>query len=246
MLRALIVDDEHLARASMRRALAADKALEIVGEAGSIPEAVIQLQQKRPNIVFLDIELGRGDVFDFLSTLNDPPMIVFVTAHAAYAVDAFAVNAVDYLLKPVTQERMAEALSRAKSRLSSKSAADAPTPKTIEVRVPGKILRFPESEIVAVKSEGDFVRLYRADGEAIMILNTLSAYEELLSSPPFFRTGRSMILNIDRLRHIETSSRHGSLVTIDGAKEPFVLGSAATIRLRKILTDMRLDKCTVT
>lgn len=239
MLRALIVDDEHLARSSMRRVLAMDKTLEVVGEADSISETVTLLKEKRPNIIFLDIELGRGDVFDFISSLDNPPMIVFVTAHAEYAVDAFGVDAVDYLLKPVTKERMTDALSRAKSRLSREHTASEPASKTIEVRVPGRILRFPESEIVAIKSEGDFVRLYHGDGEAIMILNTLSTYEKILSSPPFFKTGRSVILNLNRLRRIEVTARSGSKVTMEGAKEPIILGFAATIRLRKKLMDMR-------
>lgn len=239
MLRALIVDDEYLARSSMRRALSMDKTLEVIGEAGSISEAITLLRDKHPNIIFLDIDLGGGDVFDFISSLDDPPMIVFVTAHAEYAVNAFGVDAVDYLLKPVTKERMTDALSRAKSRLSREHAASETIAKTIEVRVPGRILRFPESEIVAIKSEGDFVRLYHRDGEAIMILNTLSAYEKILSSPPFFKTGRSVILNFNRLRRIEVTARSGSKVTMEGAKEPIILGFAATIRLRKILLDMR-------
>ena len=239
MLRALIVDDEHLARSSLRRALATDKTLEVVGEAGSISEALTLLREKRPNIIFLDIELGSGDVFEFISLLDDPPMIVFVTAHAEYAVDAFGLHAVDYLLKPVTKERMTDALSRAKSRLSHDHAADEPVSKTIEVRVPGRIYRFPESDIVAIKSEGDFVRLFHADGGEIMILNTLSTYEKLLSSPPFFKIGRSLILNLDRLRRIEATARSGSKVTMEGAKEPINLGLSATTRLRKILTSMR-------
>ena len=235
MLRALIVDDEHLARSSMRRALAMEKTLEIVGEASSISEAVTLLREKRPNIIFLDIELGPGDVFEFISSLDDPPMVVFVTAHAEYAVDAFGIHAVDYLLKPVTKERMSDALSRAKSRLSHEIAADDSVSKIVEVRIPGKILRFPEAEIVAIKSEGDFVRLYHTDGNSIMILNTLSAYEKLLSSPPFFKVGRSIILNLDRLLRVEVTGRSGSKITMKGAVEPIILGYAATVKLRKIL-----------
>ena len=162
-------------------------------------------------------------------------MIVFVTAHAEYAVDPFGLHAVDYLLKPVTKERMSDAVSRAKNRLSREHVVDEPVTKAIEIRVPGKILRLPDSQIVAIKSEGDFVRFYHADGEAIMILNTLSAYEKLSSSPPFFKAGRSMILNLDRLRRIEVTARSGSKVMMEGAKEPIMLGLSATIRLHKIL-----------
>ena len=104
-MRVLIVDDEHLARQAMRRLLAGHPEVEIVGEADSIETAIAAVRQAEPQLIFLDIDLGAGDGFDVLAQLERPPVVVFVTAYAEYAVEAFEVNAVDYLLKPVAPER---------------------------------------------------------------------------------------------------------------------------------------------
>ena len=117
-MRVLIVDDEHLARQAIRRLLAAHRDAEIVGEAASLAEAMEAIERTAPQLVFLDIELGGGgDGFDLLAALERPPIVVFVTAYAEHAVEAFAVNAVDYLLKPVEPGRLAESLARAERQL---------------------------------------------------------------------------------------------------------------------------------
>ena len=125
-MRVLIVDDERLARQAMRRLLAGHDEIEIVGEAENLSEAIAATERTHPELVFLDIELGGGaDGFDLLAGLERPPMVVFVTAYAEHAVEAFAVNAVDYLLKPVAPERLAESLTRAAQHLARGSAASA-------------------------------------------------------------------------------------------------------------------------
>ena len=124
-MRVLIVDDERLARLAMRRLLAGHPEVEIAGEAESLSEALAAIARTEPELVFLDIEFGGGeDGFDLLATLKQPPMVVFVTAYAEHAVEAFSVNAVDYLLKPVAPERLAESLIRAARHL----ARGSPTP----------------------------------------------------------------------------------------------------------------------
>ncbi len=238
-MRVVIVDDEHLARSAMRRLLAAHPTVEIVGEAESLAEALSLVERTRPQLVFLDIELGEGDGFDFLAALERPPIVVFVTAYAEHAVEAFAVDAVDYLLKPVAPERLAESLARAERQLARASdQAAAGRDKAgvaIELRTPRRTVLAQPAEIVALRADGDFTRVLLADQPEVMIWRTLAHFESLLPSPPFLRLGRSLIINRDRLRNIETPSRSGARVTLQGMAEPLVLGRTAAARLREAL-----------
>jgi two-component system, LytTR family, response regulator len=223
-VRVLIVDDEALARSAMRRLLASLAHVEIVGEADSAEEARTQVAMLQPDLIFLDIELGGGsDGFDLIESLERPPIVVFVTAFAEHAVEAFAVNAVDYLLKPVEPVRLEAALARA------------PGPGVIELRTPRRTLFATPGEIVAVSADGDFTRVFVAGQPAVMILRTLAHFEELLPAPPFVRLGRSVLINRDRLRSLEAPTRSTGRLVLDGMAHPLTIGRAATARLREIL-----------
>ena len=232
-MRVLIVDDEHLARQALSRLLAGHPGVEIVGEAETIEQAVAAIGRLAPQLVFLDIELGGGDGFDVLAQLERPPMVIFVTAYAEYAVEAFEVNAVDYLLKPVSPERLAESLVRAERQLRLAPATG--KPRVIALRTPKQTVLVPPAEIAALRADGDFTHVLLADQPEVMIWRTLSHFEELLPSPPFLRLGRSLIVNRERLRKIEASSRDSVNVTLEGVAEPMMLGRAAAARLREAL-----------
>jgi two-component system LytT family response regulator len=250
MPRVLIVDDEHLARQAMRRLLANHPEVEIVGEAHGVSDALREIERTQPQLVFLDIELGGADGFDLLAGLEAPPVVVFVTAYAEYAVEAFAVNAVDYLLKPVDPERLAESLKRAGRELArAEPAVGAPLGGgssgggVIAFKTPKRTVLAKPSEIVALRADGDFTHVFVADQTALMIWRTLSHFEGLLPSPPFLRLGRSLIVNRDRLRTIETPSRETARLMLHGMDEPVMLGRAAAARLREALgDDFRLDE----
>jgi two-component system LytT family response regulator len=236
-MRVLIVDDEHLARQAMRRLLVEHAEIEIVGEAETIEQAIAAIRQTQPDLVFLDIELGGGDGFDVLAELERPPVVVFVTAYAEYAVEAFEVNAVDYLLKPVTPERLAESLKRAERELGL--AAPSAKPHVIALRTPKQTVLVPAGEIAALRADGDFTHVFVAGRPAVMIWRTLSHFEDLLPSPPFLRLSRSLIINRDRLRKIDAPSRDSAQVSLDGVAEPITLGRTATSRLRDALAASR-------
>ena len=241
MLRVLIIDDEHLARQAMRRLLAAHP-VEIVGEADSVASALRAIERTRPQALFLDIELGGGDGFDLLAALERPPVIVFVTAYAEHAVEAFAVNAVDYLLKPVEPERLAESLGRIDRQLNGVSvpAGQAPPrPGVIALRTPKRTLVVTPAEIAALRADGDFTHVMLLDQPAVMIWRTLAHFESLLPSPPFLRLGRSLIINRDLLRDVETPSRDTTRIALQGLAEPLTLGRTAAARLREALADAK-------
>ena len=233
-MRVLIVDDEPLARSAMRRLLAAHPMVEIVGEAESTAEALSAIERKQPQLVFLDIELGDRDGFDLLAALEQPPIVVFVTAYAEHAVEAFAVDAIDYLLKPVAPERLAESLARVERQLAQ--AALPVGPGVIELRTPKRTVLAQPAQIVALRADGDFTRVYVAGQPEVMIWRTLVHFESLLPSPPFLRLGRSLIINRDRLRQIKAETRGTAYITLDGMDEPLAIGRTATARLREILS----------
>jgi two-component system LytT family response regulator len=190
------------------------------------------IERTAPQLVFPDIALGGGgDGFDLLAALERPPIVVFVTAYAEHAVEAFAVNAVDYLLKPVEPARLAESLGRAERQLDRVPVASG----VIALRTPKQTVLAQPAEIAALRADGDFTYVFIADQPAVMIWRTLGHFEELLPSPPFLRLGRSLIINCDRLRKVETPSRAGGQITLEGMSEPLVLGRTAAARLRETL-----------
>ena len=231
----MIVDDEPLARAALRRLLAAHD-VEIVGEADSAETARIEVVRLQPDLILLDIELGGGsDGFDLIDTLERPPVVIFVTAFAEHAVEAFAVNAVDYLLKPVEPARLEVALARA-ARQRALSAIP-PGPGVIELKTPRRTLFVAPVEIVAISADGDFTRVFVAGQPAVMILRTLAHFEELLPAPPFVRLGRSVMINRDRLRSLQVPTRSTGRLVLDGMEHPLAIGRAAMARLRELLAD---------
>ncbi|GLK72451.1 response regulator transcription factor [Ancylobacter dichloromethanicus] len=236
MLRVLIADDEPLARRALRRLLAPHADVDLVGEADSLAQAIVLIRQCRPDLVLLDIELNDGDGFDLLAALETPPLVVFVTAYAEHAVEAFAVAAVDYLLKPVAQERIDTALARVR-RLSAPAAKGADA--RIELRLPGRVLRCAPADILAVRAEGDFSRVLLAERPALMILRGLGQFEASLPSPPFLRLGRSIIVNCERIVGVEARSRDEVEVALQGMAAPIRLGRAAAARLKSALSARR-------
>ncbi len=232
MLRILIADDEPLARRAMRRLMAGREDIEIVGEAESVAQTLDLIADTRPDLIFLDIKLNGGDGFDLIAQAEDPPRIVFVTAHAEYAVDAFAVEAVDYLLKPVAVERLDAALERVQRLLAG---AGKEPGGLIELRSASRVVFAALSDIVAVRAEGDFSHVLLADRPAVMMLRSLGQFETQLPSPPFFRLGRSLMVNRDRVRSVDARSRDEVRVTLLGLAEPLLIGRAAAARLREAL-----------
>jgi two-component system LytT family response regulator len=233
-VRVLIVDDEPLARQAMRRLLVGHPRVEIVGEAETLAEARTAIAESKPDLVFLDIELGSdGDGFDLLAALERSPLVVFVTAYAEYAVEAFAVDAVDYLLKPVTPERLAESLVRAERELDRPNARR--RSGVIALRTPKQVVLAAPDEIAALRADGDFTHVFVAGQPAVMIWRTLGHFESLLPSPPFLRLGRSVMINRNRLRRFEAPSRAEAHITVDGVPEPIMLGRTAAARLKEAL-----------
>jgi two-component system, LytTR family, response regulator len=235
-VRVLIADDEPPARAKVRRFLSADPEVEVVGEAGSGPEAVEAIQRLRPDLVFLDIQMPGADGFGVLAALEAGtlPHVVFVTAYDEYALRAFEVHAVDYLLKPFDADRFRTALDRAKERVRARPPADdlegrirralaeARTPPAyldrVLVRTGSRAVFLRTDEIDWLEAEENYVRLH-AGRESYLVRGTLAGLEERLDPAKFIRVHRSHIVNLASIRELHPWSHGDWMIVLRDGRE---------------------------
>jgi two-component system LytT family response regulator len=226
----LIVDDEPLARALLRVLLEREGGVQVVGECGG-GQAVAEIRRARPEIVFLDVQMPDVDGFEVLAQLGADhlPVVVFVTAYDRYAVRAFEVHAVDYLLKPVDDERFREALRHAKARLAGRGrdASGGVTALLQERgRYPSRLLipargRTLVVEVAAIDwiEAADYYASIHAGGQTHLLRESLSELERILDPSRFFRVHRSAIVNLERVREIQPLFRgDSSLLLSTGAR----------------------------
>ena len=230
-IRAVVVDDEALSRAVVREYAAGHPDLEIVAECANGFEAVRAIDGLKPDLVFLDVRMPRMDGFEVLELVGADAHVIFVTAYDDYALRAFDVHAVDYLLKPFGAERFAEALDEARARIGR--AARAPiAPLVADARPAGAHLRrilirsgprvdvVPVARIDYVRARDDYVGIV-VQGRERLKQQTLADLEGRLDPGRFVRIHRSFILNLDRLARlvVETKHRHAAVLT-DGTRLP--------------------------
>jgi two-component system LytT family response regulator len=217
-MRALIVDDERLARAELARLLRPHTCVEVIGEASNADEAEILIESLDPELLFLDIQMPGRNGFELLAALTKPPKVIFVTAYDEYALRAFEVSALDYLMKPVAAERLSAALARL-------SAAEASAPEGPETRLSSNqqvLVRDGErcwfvrlAEIQLFESEGNYTRLFLSDGRPL-IGRSLSYLEARLDPAQFFRASRRHILNLKFVKGLTPDVDGGFEVTMTG------------------------------
>jgi len=239
MLRIALIDDERLARQGLRQLLEAHPNLQIIGEADSKEAGLELLLHKKPDAVFLDIRMPGATGFDLLREIESPPKVVLVTAHAAHAIQAFDIEAVDYLLKPVGASRFAQAVRRLENAcagpVEDSASQSFSRDDSLCLSTPRRTDVIPLSHISALQADGDFTRFFIKNSRPIMICHPLGYYEKQLPSPPFFRLDRSHIINSSQTIQLDRKSRDEALLMLDGLVEPLVLGRTAQIRLREFL-----------
>jgi two-component system LytT family response regulator len=223
-LRILVADDEPLARARLISLLPKDLSIELIGEYGSGTEAVEAIRRDKPDIAFLDMQMPGCDGLQVVAGLDpaERPAVVFVTAHDKFAVDAFGVRAVDYVLKPFDRERLEVALERAAEYVSSRRAGDlsarlegalagigaspAPKPDRLAVKTDGRYVFLKYDEIVWVEAADNYVVIHTTNGERLMPRDTLSSVEARLGSQHFARVSRSALVRIDQVKELQPNS----------------------------------------
>ncbi|GMU89147.1 MAG: DNA-binding response regulator [Chlorobiota bacterium] len=224
-MKAIIVDDERLARNELRRLLSEFAEVEIVDEAANVDEGVEKIRQHDPDVVFLDIQMPGKTGFDLLEELDRAPRVIFTTAYDEYAIKAFEFNALDYLLKPVEPARLADAIKKIK--LEKKEDEE------LEQKLTGKQLKADDQvfvkdgdrcwfvkleEVRLFESEGNYVRLFFRDQKPL-ILKTLNYLDERLDVRTFFRANRKHIINLKYIENIEPWLNGGLLVKMKDGKK---------------------------
>ena len=217
-IRTLIVDDEPLARDRVRRFLRDETDVEIVGECGNGTEAIEAINRERPDLVFLDIQMPEKTGFEVIKSLGAKrlPTIIFVTAYDQYALQAFEVHALDYLLKPFNRERIKRALTRAREHIEHKRygnlderlhslIADLRVEKKyldrLVVKAVGRVFFLKTDEIDWIEAAGNYVKLH-VGRESHMIRETMNGIEAKLDPSKFLRIHRSTVVNIDRIKEL--------------------------------------------
>jgi two-component system LytT family response regulator len=219
-IRALVVDDEPLGRRAIGRFLSKHTGVDVIGECGDGESAVTAIRERKPDLVFLDIQMPEMDGFQVVSEVgaNQMPVTIFVTAYDRYALRAFDANAIDYLLKPISKERFERALIRAKHRIAGQFNCDeldrirsslerlaaAPIyPDRLPIPNKGRVLFVATKDIDWIEAEGNYVHLHVGNRE-YEFRQTLAAVEEKLDPSEFLRIHRSTIVNIHRIKEIQT------------------------------------------
>lgn len=248
MIRALVVEDSRLAREGLVRMLAAHPQIEVVGQAGDIEAALQLAREQRPELIFLDIHLPGGNAFELLEQLDELPRLIFTTAYADYAIRSFDYDTVDYLLKPISEQRLAQAITKLR-QAAARSAepvdgADVDADADVEAEAEAEVGQsLPALEIDSkiflkdgerchlialrsvryIESCKNYVQLVFGEGQAASqrayLKKTMNAVEARLPRGHFFRASRTLIVNLHATAKIEPSAGDGYLLTmVDGQR----------------------------
>jgi len=219
MIRTLIIDDVPLARDRLKRCLADDAEIEIVGECDNGEKAVADIRSLAPDLIFLDVQMPALDGFGVLEALRGEraPVVIFVTAYNEYAIQAFEVNALDYLLKPVDCERLSKAVERARTRLVQLNRDDhfdsrvramlediktgSKYIKRLTIKLTGRTILLPTDEIDWIETHGNYMKVH-AGRESHLIRATMQSLEAKLNPEKFVRVHRSAIVNVEKIKEI--------------------------------------------
>lgn len=236
-LNAIIVDDERLARVSLKKLLEPHREIEVTGEANSIERALELINLDKPHLIFLDIQLSGETGFDLLELIDNSIKIVFVTAYDEYAIRAFEVNAVDYLLKPVNPERLKISIERVLSseKTQKNEAKSYEYSDSIYVKLNNYASRFIKiSSITFIEPVGNYSRIVTIEGKHCLVLKTLKQWQEELPDNNFVRIHRSSIVNIEHVERIEKKSNSPHRAYLKNFPEPLEVSRRYAQKLKSL------------
>ncbi|MFZ9044457.1 MAG: LytR/AlgR family response regulator transcription factor [Cyclobacteriaceae bacterium] len=225
-MKALIVDDERLARKELNSLLDQYPEIEILGEAVNSDDAIEKIQQHNPDLIFLDIQMPGKTGFEMLEQLETSPKVIFTTAYDEYAIKAFEINALDYLLKPIQENRLKEAIQKVIKQEREEAAAPVEEVKSRKLGIQDQVFVkdgdrcwfVKLSDIRLFESDGNYIKVY-FDKFKPMIHKSLNALDERLDERSFFRASRKHIINLSWVETIETWFNGGLLVQLKGGEK---------------------------
>lgn len=233
MLRALIIDDEPLARQIVKEYLEKYPEIEVIGECGDGFDGVKKITELKPDLIFLDIQMPKINGFEMLELLDEIPGVIFTTAFEEFALKAFDTNAIDYLLKPFSEERFGKAIQKWQLTLKNDSANNQKISELIEntpitssqsnrivIKLNGKIKIIPVAELNYIEASSDFVKIFTNEG-MFLKSKTMNYFENCLDSTKFVRVHRSYILNIEQVTRLEQYEKDNYIAILkDNNKVP--------------------------
>jgi len=245
MTRALIIDDEPLARLIVKEYLQKYKEIEVLQECNDGFEGVKAIQQYQPDLIFLDIQMPKINGFEMLELIDQPPSVIFTTAFDEYAIKAFESHAIDYLLKPFSQERFDKAIhkmldqraispvSKISEPLLEAASQTPPQSQRIVVKNGSKIKIIPVEDVFYLEAADDYVKIHTKDG-AFLKNKTMNHFEQSLDKTLFVRTHRSTIVNIHQITRIDPYEKDGHIAILkNGAKVN--VSKTGYVKLKEVL-----------
>ncbi len=240
-IKAIIIDDERLARNELKKLLEQHPEINIIDEASNVDEAIEKIDLSRPDLIFLDIQMPGKTGFDLLAEIEKAPRVIFTTAYDEFALKAFEVNALDYLLKPIDPKRLADAIQKLQSEIALEQASllgvnRGPLTELDQVFVKdGERCWFVKlSEIRLFESVGNYAKVYFSTNKPL-ILKSLNALEERLDDRVFFRANRKHIINLHWIEKIEPYFNGGLLVELKGG-EKIEISRRQTVKFKEMMS----------
>ena len=239
-MKAIIIDDEPLARMMVKEYLQAYPHITVVEECDNGFEGIKAIQQHQPDLIFLDIQMPKINGFEMLELIDDPPQVIFTTAFEEHAIKAFDAHAADYLLKPFSRERFDMAMQKLQTQKADKTQAVVKTAlqlpaqsNRIVLKDNGKIKIIPFAQVHYLEAADDYVKVHTAEG-AFLKKNTMSYFEDSLPPHEFIRIHRSYILNVSLITRIDLYEKDGHLVILTtGVRLP--VSKAGYNKLKEVL-----------
>lgn len=240
-IKAIIVDDERLARNELKKLLQEHAAVEVIDEASNVDEGIEKIERLNPDLIFLDIQMPGKTGFDLLSELEKSPRVIFTTAYDEYALKAFEVNALDYLLKPIEPKRLTDAICKLQDEMHREKAEENGLnrgPLTDEDQVfvkDGERCWFVKlGEIRLFESVGNYAKVFFGTNKPL-ILKSLNALEERLDERTFFRANRKHIINLRWIERIEPYFNGGLLLELKGG-EKIEVSRRQTVKFKEMMS----------
>jgi two-component system LytT family response regulator len=236
LIRTIIVDDERPARKGLRILLEPFPQIDIIGEAGSVTEAIQLIEKQKPDLVFLDIQMPGQSGFDLLGRVEVNFSIIFVTAYDEFAIRALKINALDYLLKPVSHEAIKNSISKLgdNASLTVQKTNCFGYSDRIFLKADQAFHMLKLNQIISIKAEGDYSKVFMSPDQSLIVLKTLKEWEQILPENYFIRINRSAIINIDYVIKIEKGFNDSNYIFLKHTKEHFTVSPNYTSRLKEI------------
>lgn len=236
-LKAIIVDDEELARSDLSAILSDFENIEVIGEANCVSNAKKIIHDLEPDIVFLDIQMPGGSGFELLNDLEIKTNIIFVTAFDEFAINAFEVNAQDYLLKPINPERLAQALEKIKSKkpgiTEEKTVLDYDDPLFLSLNNRYEFLKI--NTILVITAAGDYTEVLNDRHKKFLTQKSMKEWEQRLPSKHFIRIHRSTIVNLNFIDKIEEWFNYSYRIYMKDIEKPFIMSRRYASKLKELL-----------